>query len=141
MPQSARETALAALASLIEGAVAYPVARNTSDPAALSTAALVLHDGAAGDPEVTLSPLTYAFEHRAELDVIVQDEALKDTILDDVARTVGAAIVADRTLGGACDWCEAMSPTADPIRVPGAEAIKAAMIPIMVHYETDDPLN
>jgi hypothetical protein len=40
---------------------------------------------------------------------------------------------ADRTLGGLCDWVEAEAPRPVDLVVDGAAALKAAVIPIVLH--------
>ena len=47
---------------------------------------------------------------------------------------------ADRTLGGLCDWVEAEAPRPVDLAVDGAAALKAAVIPVVLHYATSDPL-
>ncbi len=65
---------------------------------------LILRDGEPGEPEVTLSPLRYHYQHRAEM--VVQGAA-RDTAFDTLIASVGTVLAADRTLGGFCDWVEA----------------------------------
>jgi hypothetical protein len=100
---------------------------------------LILREGEPGDPEVTLSPLRYHFQHRAEVEVVVQG-ANRDTTFDDLCASIGAAISADRTLGGLCDWVEAEAPRPVDLPIDGAASLKAAVIPVVLHYSTDDPL-
>ena len=52
----------------------------------------------------------------------------------------GAAIAADRTLGGLCDWVEAEAPRPVDLPVEGAASLKAAVIHVILHYSTADPL-
>ena len=47
---------------------------------------------------------------------------------------------ADRTLGGLCDWAEAKAPRPIDLAVDGAATLKAAVIPIVLHYASADPL-
>ena len=51
-----------------------------------------------------------------------------------------AAIAADRRLGGLCDWVEAEAPRPVDLPIEGAASLKAAVIPIILHYSTADPL-
>lgn len=51
------------------------------------------------EPEVTLSPLRYHYQHRAEIEAVVQG-ATRDAAFDTLCAHVGAVIAADRTLGG-----------------------------------------
>lgn len=100
---------------------------------------LILRDGEPGEPEVTLSPLTYHYQHRAEIEAVVQG-ADRDAAFDALCSGIGAAIAADRTLGGLCDWIEAEAPRPVDLPVEGAASPKAAVIPVILHYTTADPL-
>ena len=103
---------------------------------------LILRDGDPGTPEVTLSPLQYHYEHRAEIEVIVQGKtpAARDAAFDALLAALATAITADRTLGGLCDWVEAEAPQPVDLPVEGAEGLKAAIVPIILTYTTADPL-
>ena len=59
---------------------------------------------------------------------------------DSLAAGVGTLLSADRTLGGLCDWIEAEAPRPIDLAVDGAAALKAAVIPVVLHYASDDPL-
>lgn len=100
---------------------------------------LILRDGEPGNPEVTLSPLRYHYQHRAEIEAIVQG-ASRDSAFDTLCVSIGAAIAGDRTLGGLCDWVEAEAPQPVDLPVEGAATLKAAVIPVILHYSTADPL-
>jgi hypothetical protein len=100
---------------------------------------LILRDGEPGEPEVTLSPLRYHYQHRGEIEAVVQG-ASRDAAFDTLCASVGAALAADRTLGGLCDWVEAEAPRPVDLAVDGAASLKAAVIPVMLHYSTADPL-
>ena len=101
---------------------------------------LILRDGEPGQPEVTLSPLRYHYQHRAEIEAIVQG-ADRDVAFDTLTASIGAALAADRTLGGLCDWIEAEAPRPVDLPVEGAASLKAAVIPVVLHYSTADPLS
>ena len=100
---------------------------------------LILRDGEPGEPDVTLSPLAYHYQHRAEIEAVVQGTD-RDVAFDTLCSSVGATIVANRTLGGLCDWVEAEAPRPVDLPVEGAASLKAAVIPIVLHYSTADPL-
>jgi len=145
---STRETILAALfaqiapiAMLPATTLAVKVLRNSALPTKIPPGGLaILFDGDPGEPEVSFSPLTYHFEHRAELLIAVQQASDGDTVFDALCAVLGTAIVADRTLGGLCDWIEPMAPSPEEIPIEGAVTIKAARIPIILHYATISPL-
>jgi hypothetical protein len=74
MPNT-RETILTALADLLRLIPFVPVLRGEVLPERVPAAGLIiLRDGDPGDPAVTLSPLLYHYDHRAELEVIVQGQ-------------------------------------------------------------------
>ncbi len=100
---------------------------------------LILRDGEPGEPEVTLSPLRYHYQHRAEIEVVVQGAARVATF-DTLCATIGAALAVDRTFGGLCDWVEAEAPRPVDLPIEGAASLKAAVIPVVLHYSTSDPL-
>ncbi|THD71389.1 acyl-CoA transferase [Thalassobius vesicularis] len=100
---------------------------------------VILRDGDPGEPEVTLSPLRYHYAHRAELEVVVQDRE-RDAAFDTLCAGIGTALAADRTLGGLCDWVEPEAPRPVDLPVEGAASLKAAVIPVVLHYTLADPL-
>ena len=101
---------------------------------------IILRDGQPGEPEVTLSPLRYHYQHRAELEVVVQAGTGRATAFDSLITAIGTALEADRTLGGLCDWVEPEAPASVDLPVEGAASLKAAVITVVLHYTTTGPL-
>ncbi len=101
---------------------------------------VILRDGDPGEPETTMSPLLYHYEHRAEIEVFVQAGDGREALFDTLCQSIGAAVVADRTLGGLCDWVEAEAPAPDDTPQEGAITYRAAVIGVRLHYATPDPL-
>ena len=101
---------------------------------------LILRDGNPGEPEVTLSPRMYHYQHRAEIEAVVQG-ASRDVAFDTLCASIGAALAADRTLGGLCDWVEAEAPEPVDLPIEGAASLKAAIIPVVLHYSVGDPVS
>ena len=67
-----RETILAALHARLQPLAALTL-RDEVLPERIPTAGLIiLRDGQPGEPEVTLSPLRYHYQHRAEIEAVVQ---------------------------------------------------------------------
>ena len=60
--------------------------------------------------------------------------------LDTLATGIGIVLSVDRTLGGLCDWVEAEATRPVDLAVDGAATLKAAVIPIVLHYASADPL-
>jgi hypothetical protein len=136
-----RETILTALADLLRTVPQVTVLRGGGMPERVPSAGLIiLHDGEPGTPEVTLSPLRYHYQHRAELEVVVQAGTSRASYFDDLIVAIGTALEADRTLGGFCDWVEPDAPTSVDLPIEGAAALKAAMITVVMHYTTTGPL-
>ena len=100
---------------------------------------LILRDGEPGEPEVTLSPLRYHYQHRVEIEAVVQGTD-RDAAFDTLCASIGAALSADRTLGGLCDWVEAEVPQPVDLPIEGAASLKAAVIRVSLFYTTSDPL-
>lgn len=137
---SKRELVLAALHARLQ-TLAAPVLRGEVLPERIpATGLVILRDGKPGEPAVTLSPLTYFYEHRAELEVVFQAGTGRDAVFDGLTASIGAALATDRTMGGLCDWVEAEAPEPVDLPIEGAAALKAAVITVVLHYATPDPL-
>ncbi|MCX8999136.1 hypothetical protein NOF55_18690 [Rhizobiaceae bacterium BDR2-2] len=136
---STRETILAALHARLSALPATALRGEVLPERVPAAGLLILRDGGPGEPEVTLSPLHYHYQHRAEIEAVVQG-ANRDTGFDTLCAGVGAALAADRTLGGLCDWVEAEAPQPVDLPVDGAASLKAAVIPVILHYSVPDPL-
>ncbi|MCU9849351.1 acyl-CoA transferase [Defluviimonas sp. WL0024] len=135
-----RELVLAALHTRLQPLVALTL-RDEVLPERIPAAGLIiLRDGQPGEPEVTLSPLRYHFQHRAELEVVVQAGTGRASAFDDLIAAVGTALEDDRTLGGLCDWVEPEAPASVDLPVEGASALKAAVITVVLYYTTTGPL-
>lgn len=137
---TARETVLTALHERLQPLAALTL-RDEVLPERIPAAGLIiLRDGQPGEPEVTLSPLRYHYQHRAELEVVVQAGSGRASAFDDLNAAIGAALEADRTLGGVCDWIEPEAPASVDLPVEGAATLKAAVITVVLHYTTIGPL-
>jgi len=138
-----RETILQALLAALQNVPAATVLRDDVEPERVPAGGLlILRDGDPGTPEVILSPLSYSYEHKAEVEVVVQAAKPADraTAFDALIAAIGVVIVADQTLGGLCDWVVASAPKPVDLPVNGGEALKAAVIDITLIYTITDPL-
>ena len=136
---SPRETILAALHARLSALPATAMRGKVLPEGIPTDGLLILRDGEPGEPEVTLSPLRYHYQHRAEIETVVQG-ADRDAAFDTLVASVGAAIATDHTLGGLCDWVEPEAPASVDLPVEGAAALKAAVIIVVLHYTTTGPL-
>ena len=135
-----RETVLAALQARLQPLAALTLRDEVLPERIPATGLIILRDGQPGEPEVTLSPLRYHYQHRAELEVVVQAGTGRASAFDDLSAAIGAALEADRTLGGLCDWVEPEAPALVDLPIEGAAAVKAAVITVVLHYTTTGPL-
>ena len=135
-----RETILSALHARLQTLPATALRGEVLPERVPAAGLLILRDGEPGEPEVTLSPLAYHYQHRAEIEAVVQGTD-RDATFDTLTSSIGAALAADRTLGGLCDWIEAEAPRPVDLPVEGAASLKAAVITVVLHYTTSDQLS
>jgi hypothetical protein len=138
--QTLRETILTALHARLQPLSALTLRDEVLPERIPAAGLLILRDGQPGEPEVTLSPLRYHYQHRSELEVVVQAPNGRATAFDILIAAIGTALEADRTLGGLCDWVEAEAPASVDLPIEGAAALKAAVITVVLHYSTTGPL-
>ena len=136
---SARETILTALHARISALPATALRGDVLPERVPAEGLMILRDGEPGDPEVTLSPLRYHYQHRAEIEAVVQGPD-RDADFDTLTASIGAVVAFDRTLDGLCDWIEAEAPQPVDLPVEGAASLKAAVIRVSLFYTTSDPL-
>lgn len=134
-----RETLLTALHARLSALPATALRSDVLPERIPPDGLLILRDGEPGEPEVTLSPLAYHYQHRTEIEAVVQGPD-RDAVFDHLCASIGAVLAADRTLGGLCDWVEAEAPRPVDLPVEGAASLKVAIIPVILHYTTADPL-
>lgn len=92
-----------------------------------------------GSPDVDLSPLTYNYRHQFDLEFAAAD-GVGGEPLDAMLRAFGAAIIADRTLGGLCTWLEAEAPVFEDAGDATVPSINWASVAVMAEYSTTNPL-
>ena len=64
---------------------------------------------------------------------MVQAGIGRDAAFDALLVGVGTTLSADRTLGGLCDWVDAEALRPVDLAIDGAAALKAAVIPVVLH--------
>ncbi len=140
---SKREQVLAALSGQLRGIAGAAVKRNEALPVSVPAGGLViLRDGDPGEPDVTLNPRTEFYSHRAEIEVFVTRpvDGGGETVLDALLAQVGAALAADRSLGGLAENLFCSAPETSVVAIEGAAPILAARLTITVEYLAGDPL-
>ncbi len=133
---STREAALTALlarlnASLAARNPAPVIRRNETVPQRLPAGGLVvLRDGESVVETPILSPLAYAIEHRAEIEVLANDTTLLDALL----MVIAAAITAEPSLGSAVEYAQPGAAAFEDIETEGAAAARAAALPVTLFF-------
>ena len=138
-----REAVLQALFTRLQTIPDVKILRNETIPISIPPDGLIiLRDGDAGEPEVTLSPLSYYWQHRAIAEVLVQgaDQVARDAALDEIFSAIAFAINTDKTLGGLCDLAIPRSPETSTLAAEGSPQIKGATVAIELIYTTADQL-
>lgn len=108
-----------------------------------ATGMVVVRTGDPGDPEYTLSPLTYFYEHRIPIEVSALRTAdlTSEAALDIMLMAIGMRVAADRTLGGLCDWIDTTSAgTEDIYPDGGGQPPRGGDLMIIASYSTPNPL-
>jgi hypothetical protein len=140
---STREQALTGLFSCLQGLIGPQVKRNEALPSTIPPEGLViLRDGQPGEPEILLSPTRYIYQHKAEVEVLVQeaDQSQRDAKLDALLVAIGETLATIGTLGDTVDVCHPDAPELLQEHVEGAPTVKAAVIPVILEYSTLNPL-
>lgn len=94
---SVRETILAALHARLSALSATALRGDVPPERVPADGLLILRDGEPGESEVILSPMRYHYQHRAEIEAVVQ-VAARDTAFDTLTASIGSALALDRTI-------------------------------------------
>lgn len=102
---------------------------------------VILRDGQLDDPEVDLSPPTWHWTHNVpvELRAFKQTQPLRQ-VIDAMARRIGAAVAADRHLGGLVDYLDVSGLDIEPLSSFGTRTELGATFVITATYSTNSPL-
>ena len=142
---SQRENAIGALFAVLgQLSLVTMVKRNAALPERIADHAMaILRDGEMGEPEVSLSPLTYHWQHQVAIELFVADPdaSTRDARMDGLLVELAALIEADRTLAGVVEYAEIGQPKFDELAPEGTSGIKACLLPVVLHYSSAGPLN
>jgi hypothetical protein len=142
---SQRESAIGALFAVLgQLSLGTTVKRNATLPERVSDHAMaILRDGEMGEPEVSLSPLTYHWQHELAIELFVADPdaSARDARMDSLLVELAILIELDRTLGGVIEYAEIGPPKFDELAPDGTSGIKACLLPVVLHYSSPGPLH
>ena len=142
---SQRENAIGALFAVLgQLSLGTMVKRNAALPERIADHAMaILRDGEMGEPDVSLSPLTYHWQHQVAIELFVADPdaSTRDSRMDGLLTELASLIEADRTLAGVIEYAEIGAPKFDELAPEGGSGIKACLLPVVLHYSSAGPLN
>ena len=142
---SQRENAIGALLAVLgQLSLVTMVKRNAALPERIADHAMaILRDGEMGEPEVSLSPLTYHWQHQVAIELFVADPdaSTRAARMDGLLTELASLIEADRTLAGVVEYAEIGQPKFDELAPEGTSGIKACLLPVVLHYSSAGPLN
>ena len=142
---SQRENAIGALFAVLgQLSLGTMVKRNAALPERIADHAMaILRDGEMGEPEVSLSPLTYHWQHQVAIELFVADPptSTRDSRMDGLLTELAALIEADRTLTAVVEYAEIGQPKFDQLAPEGTSGIKACLLPVVLHYSSAGPLS
>lgn len=142
---SQRENAIGAVFALLgQLTLGTTVKRNAALPERVADHAMaILRDGEMGEPEVSLSPLTYHWQHQVAIELFVADPdaSARDARMDGLLTELASLIEVDRTLGGVIEYAEIGPPKFDELAPDGTSGIKACLLPVVLHYSSAGPLS
>ena len=142
---SQRENAIGALFAVLgQLSLGTTVKRNAALPERIADHAMaILRDGEMGEPEVSLSPLTYHWQHQVAIELFVADPdaSTRDSRMDSLLTDLATLIEADRTLAGVVEYAEIGQPKFDELAPEGTSGIKACLLPVVLHYSSAGPLS
>jgi len=142
---SQRENAIGALFAVLgQLSLGTVVKRNAALPERIADHAMtILRDGEMGEPEVSLSPLTYHWQHQVAIELFVADPdtSTRDSRMDGLLTELAFLIEADRTLAGVVEYAEIGQPRFDELAPEGTSGIKACLLPVVLHYSSAGPLS
>ncbi len=142
---SQRENAIGALFAVLgQLSLGTMVKRNAALPERIADHAMaILRDGEMGEPEVSLSPLTYHWQHQVAIELFVADPdaSTRDSRMDGLLTELATLIETDRTLAGVVEYAEIGPPKFDELAPQGTSGIKACLLPVVLHYSSTGSLN
>ncbi len=141
---SVSEQVIVALVALVEAALPLADAdRNRAKPQSVDgNGTVIVRDGDPGGPEIDLSPFAYKVSHRIPLDLAIYGTAADtaETRLDALRLALATAVMADRTLGGRCQFLDLQPGETGNLDAPGAVPGRWAEVVVVADYVTASPL-
>lgn len=141
---SVSEQVIVAVVALVDTALTgAEVDRNRAKAQSVAAGGTVIvRDGDPGEPAIDLSPLAYNYSHQIPLDLsrFATASATAESLLDDMKAAVSAAVEADRTLGGLCQFLDLRPGDSGDLDITGSPPGRWAEVVVVADYVTASPL-
>jgi len=136
---SKRERVLSAVFAALQTVPGATVRRNEALPQTVPAGGLIImRDGTPGEPDVTLNPRSEYYSHAIDVEAFAPDN--DSGALDDLLRSVDAALSADDSFGGLVEYLAVGDVEVDAFAGDGAAPLLAARINVIVEYQTSGAL-
>lgn len=136
---SKREQVLAAVFAALQTVPGATVRRNEALPQVVPAGGLIImRDGTPGEPDVTLNPRSEYYSHAIDVEAFAHDN--DSGALDDLLRSIDAALSADDSFGGLVEYLAIADVEVDAFAGDGAAPMLAARINVIVEYQTSRAL-
>ena len=129
---------LAALETVVKAAVGAGLFHRDPEksPPATASGVVIMKDGEPGEPEVILSPVSYAFEHQVEFEIAANGPNRRAVVEALIAR-IDPALAANRTLGGVVDDARVVAPPdIKEFESEGVGSERSAVLHVQLAYTT-----
>ena len=136
---------LAGLRALVATALPGAELRGFTEPAAKPervgpNGSVIGDPGDPGPPEYEMSPLAYTYNHHITVEVLVPPSS-GDAELFTMLAAIGAAVVADRTLGGLVTFLDTTAPVIADDDITGTVTLRFATFDFVAEYTLSNPLS
>jgi hypothetical protein len=136
-----REQAIAAIVDRLSNVGTFTVVRNETAPAAIDDGGyVVVRDGVREEVDRTLGIASYWITHRISVEAIVGGGD-PNGALDALLQAIEQALGAEPQLAPGVTFVECDLADIETISVDGAETFKAALLDVVVEYETSNSLD
>ena len=115
-------------------------AEDISKPERIPAAGMIMGStGDPGQPEVDLSPVSYTYAHKIPVEVLMPATA-GDGALRALIKPIGDAVLANRSLGGLCNFLDITAPVFTSDDAMGALPVRVAAFDFLAEYTVSNPL-
>ena len=136
-----REQAIAAIVDRLAAVGTFTVVRNETAPAAVGDGGHVtVRDGEREIVDRTLGVISYWINHRVSIEAVAGGGD-PDGTLDALLQSIEQALVTDRQLTPGVTYVGCDLVDMETLSADGAEAFKAALLDIVIEYETAHSLD